>query len=111
MNAQTSAAPVFRADRFVVPQAARAEFLSRVKQTHTVLRQQPGFVRELILERQAGSAESHIITIVEWESAAVMSGVREVVAAHQKSVGFNPAELIARLGIEAEFGVYEAIRF
>ena len=111
MIVQTSAAPVFRTDRFAVPQAARDEFLSRVRQTHALLRQQPGFVRDLVFERQAGSAEFNIITVVEWESASVMSHVREVVAAFHKSIGLNPAELIARLGIEAEFGVYEAIKF
>ena len=42
--------PFYRIDRFVVPDAARAEFIGRVRMTHAVLRQQPGFVRDALLE-------------------------------------------------------------
>ena len=38
----------------VVPHAAREEFLSRVRDTHRVLRRQPGFIRDALLEQVAG---------------------------------------------------------
>jgi hypothetical protein len=34
-------ASVYRVDKFIVPQAARDEFLKRVHDTHNILRQQP----------------------------------------------------------------------
>ena len=49
-DATTNDQPFYRIDRFVVPDAARAEFIGRVRMTHAVLRQQPGFVRDALLE-------------------------------------------------------------
>ena len=59
---------IFRVDKFVVPRSARDEFLSRVKVTHEVLRRQPGFVRDNLLEQFSGPGEFNIVTIAEWES-------------------------------------------
>jgi len=33
---------IYRLDKFVVPTAARDEFLDRVRRTHTFLKEQPG---------------------------------------------------------------------
>jgi hypothetical protein len=41
---------IFRVDKFVVPANAREEFLGKVRATHAVLKTQPGFVRDAILE-------------------------------------------------------------
>lgn len=46
---------VYRVDRFTVPEGARAEFLSRVRQTHEALRAQPGFLQDLVLEEPGGA--------------------------------------------------------
>ncbi len=51
----TNEQPFYRIDRFVVPDAARAEFIGRVRMTHAVLRQQPGFVRDALLEHPGES--------------------------------------------------------
>ena len=44
---------VYRVDKFVVPAAARQEFLERVTQTHQILRGQAGLIRDLILEQSS----------------------------------------------------------
>ena len=51
MSEKTS---IYRVDKFIVPQAAREEFLKKVHDTHSVLRHQPGFIRDTILEQVAG---------------------------------------------------------
>ena len=45
---------VYRVDKFVVPDQAREEFWSHVRRTHLVLRDQPGFIADYLLEQIAG---------------------------------------------------------
>ena len=100
---------VYRVDKFVVPAAARREFLDRVRQTHEVLRRQTGFIRDLILEQSAGPGEFNFVTLVEWESEAVLADVRAAVAAFHKEIAFDPQERLTRLGIKADIGIYVRI--
>lgn len=99
--------PVFRVDKFAVPPGAREEFLEKVLATHQVLRVQPGFVRDAILEQTAGPGEFNFVTIVEWISTASMEPAREAVAALHARMNFDAREMIARLGIRADLGNYQ----
>jgi heme-degrading monooxygenase HmoA len=93
-----------RVDRFTVPQQAREEFIARVRMTHDLLRKQPGFLQDFLLEQPAEPGFFNVVTVVEWENAAVINTVRSVVSAAHRQAGFNPQELIARHGIKAELG-------
>lgn len=75
---------LYRVDKFIVPEHARAEFLGRVGATHDLLRKQPGFVRELLLEQVGGPGEFNIVTLVEWESDKAIERARETVTALHK---------------------------
>jgi hypothetical protein len=100
---------VYRVDKFVVPAAARQEFLGRVKQTHELLRRQAGFVRDLILEQASGPGAFNFVTLVEWQNEAALVHVRAAVGTFHKEIAFDPQELITRLGIKADIGVYARI--
>jgi heme-degrading monooxygenase HmoA len=100
---------VYRLDRFVVPVAARDEFLMRVGQTHEILRAQPGFMQDFLLERPGDDGATIIVTMVEWDSQETVDRVVPIVQAAHREMGFSPKETIARLGITAEIGVYQAI--
>jgi heme-degrading monooxygenase HmoA len=100
---------IYRIDKFVVPAAARQEFLAKVRSTHQLLKAQPGFVRDVVLEQVEGPGRFNVVTMVEWQSQSAMDAAKAAVtAAHAKS-GFNPQELLARLGIEADIANYTAI--
>lgn len=45
---------IYRVDKFVVPDAAREEFLDRVRRTHASLKAQPGFLQDFVLEAILG---------------------------------------------------------
>lgn len=105
---ERTARRLYRVDRFVVPEAARDEFLGRVRQTHMLLRRQEGFVRDFILERSAEAAGHEIVTMVEWDNEEVVARVRAAVQAMQKEAGFEPKTLFARLGIKAEIATFAA---
>ncbi len=99
---------LYRIDKFVVPATAREEFMSRVFQTHEVLRKQPGFIQDFLLEQVSGPGEFNIVTIAEWESEDFVPGVRAAVEALHRSTNLDPQALFARLGIKADLGNYQA---
>lgn len=100
---------VYRLDRFVVPPAARDEFLTRVGQTHEILRRQAGFLQDFLLERPGEGGATIVVTMVEWESQDTVDRVVPIVQAAHREMGFNPKETIARLGVTAELGIYQPV--
>lgn len=110
-NANRGVAPkdrgaLYRVDKFMVPVAGRDEFLARVRDTHAVLRRQAGFRQDMILEQQSGPGALNIVTIVEWENAAVVDRVAAAVAARHAEIGFDRNEMMLRLGITADIANY-----
>lgn len=101
--------PHYRVDKFVVPPAARGAFLERVATTHATLRQQQGFVQDVILEQASGPGAFNFVTMVEWESVAAVERASAAVAALHAGIGFNPREMIDRLGIKADIANYQAL--
>ena len=97
---------IFRVDKFIVPQTVCEEFLQRIRETHEILRRQPGFVRDALLEQIYGPGRFNIVTMVEWESQAAIEAAREVVEASRAATGFNQRETMQRLGIEADMANY-----
>ena len=102
----TPDAAFFRLDTFAVPAAGRAEFLGRVAATHAVLRTQPGFVRDVILERPSGPEVSTVVTLVEWESEDAAAPVAAAIAAAHRAANFDRAEMMERLGIRGDLARY-----
>ena len=99
----------FRVDKFVVPAAAREEFLVNVMMTHKLLEAQDGFINHKVLEQVAGPGEFNFVTIAQWESADVVERVRAAVAAAHKAANFDPQEMFARLGIRADMASYKPV--
>jgi heme-degrading monooxygenase HmoA len=100
----------FRVDRFKVPAAARAEFMARSLSTHKLLRTLPGYVDDVLLEQPGDSDVLNIVTIVIWKDAEAFVSARAAAQEHYKKTGFNPGEVIKRLGIEADMTTYQELR-
>lgn len=100
---------IYRIDKFIVPEEARAEFLDKVKATHALLQAQPGFVQDLVLEQSAGPGKFNFVTMVEWESEAVVAQARTAVAALHQQMNFNPQALFAQTGITADVATYRKV--
>jgi heme-degrading monooxygenase HmoA len=97
---------VYRVDKFVVPAAARDEFMVRISAIRQILDDMPGCRQNLVLEQTSSSSEFNVVTIVEWEDADVFEKAKDTVTARYKQMNFNPQELIARLGIKADMANY-----
>jgi heme-degrading monooxygenase HmoA len=100
----------FRIDRFTgIPAHGREEFLDRVRSTQKMLRAQDGYVRGYVLEQPGDAQTSTILTFAEWESADVVPRVTLAVAEFHRAQGYDPNDLLGRLGISVERGSYSSI--
>ena len=100
---------IYRIDKFVVPSSACTEFLDQVKRTHEFLRALPGFVQDYILEQTGGPGEFNFVTIAIWGSAKAIEAARKAVMARHEEMGFNPQEMLARLGVKADLATYRQV--
>lgn len=97
---------LFRIDRFTVPAAVRAEFLTRIHFIDALLKLQPGCRAHRVFERPVNDGEVAIITVAEWESPEAMAAARDQVGSEYRRQGFDPAAFMARLGVTADIGTY-----
>ncbi len=56
-----------------------------------------------------GPGKFNFVTIVEWSSGAFIEGAKAAVIAMQKETDFDPREMFARLGIEADQANYRLL--
>jgi quinol monooxygenase YgiN len=97
---------LYRIDKFRVPSTARDAFLETIRSIELFLRTLPGCLKAITYEQTSGPGVFNIVTIAEWESAESMEGAKQAAAARYKTTGFNPAEFMAGLGVEADMAVY-----
>lgn len=102
-------AVTYRVDKFVVPEDVREEFWGNVRRTHSVLRDQPGFLDEVLLEKDSGPGRFNVVTIVRWASDDDLAAARTAVEQAHRAAGFRLAEFFANVGIEADLGNYAAL--
>lgn len=108
MSPTSDTASRYRIDKFVVPGQAMAEFSRAVLATHAVLRRQPGFVRDLVLDQVSGPGDFNVVTFVEWADAEALAAAVEAVRAFHRSAGFDGRSLAERLGVRGDIGIYAA---
>jgi heme-degrading monooxygenase HmoA len=109
METSITSQKIYRLDKFVVPNQAREEFLAKVSKTHELLKDQPVFIQDFLLEQPSTSEEFNFVTLVEWQDAKSVENARAAVMAMHKSIGFNAQEMFTRLGIKADLGNYKGL--
>ena len=93
-------------DLFVVPESSLEEFLRNVRFSARIVRQQPGFVEGFVHERTAGDGKVNVVTTAVWESEDAMQKARQAVPTEFAKTGFNPPEIMQRLGVQIERAIY-----
>ncbi len=96
-------------DRFVVPAAARAEFLERAKMNRNFIKDLPGFIEDTAYE-EAGDGESHFVTVAVWQDAESIQNAKKAVTEEYQKEGFNPPEFMKKLNIKLERGLYKRLQ-
>lgn len=105
----TTAAAVFRVDRFDVPRGALARFMARLRITQRLLDQHDGCRQNLVLEGMDQGDSVPVVTIVEWASQEAMAAARGAMQAHYAREGFDPAAFMRELGIRPDIAAYRPL--
>jgi hypothetical protein len=94
-------------DKFLVPQNAKQEFIERLNINRNFIKKLPGFIQDAAYERTDEHGNLVLITIAVWENEAVLEKAKEAVQAEYKKQGFNLAEMMGRLHITIDRGIYK----
>jgi hypothetical protein len=94
-------------DQFVVPEASVEEFLTNVHLSARIVRTRPGFVEGYVFRRAAGEGRVNIVTTAVWATQEALEQARKSVPSEFEKIGFDPAAIIKRLGVEAERGIFQ----
>ncbi|WP_340680570.1 antibiotic biosynthesis monooxygenase family protein [Paraglaciecola sp.] len=100
---------VYRLDKFIVPATARDQFLAKILSTHAILRQQPGFIQDAVLEQTSGPGKFNIVTMVEWQSQDAIDAAKIIVQELHAKTDFSPQQTMQRLGIQADIANYSLV--
>ncbi|MCP2179919.1 hypothetical protein LY12_001181 [Prauserella alba] len=71
-----------------------------------MLRQQPGFLDDMLLEQHSGPGRFNAVTVVRWASEDALAGAKAAVDELHRADGFRPAEFFRDAGIEADVANY-----
>jgi heme-degrading monooxygenase HmoA len=93
-------------DRFVVPEESKVAFLTDVRKSAALLRMLPGFVEGFVYEITDGGSRHNVVTSAVWKDEEAFQNARRRAAEEFQRIGFNPPEIMKRLKIEIERGVY-----
>ncbi len=107
-HAIPSADSRYRIDKFIVPSSALSSFLKQIERIDAELSTLPGCEQHLVLIQEPDSAGDalHVLTLVEWASAAHMSAAKTHMRQRYRHEGFEPAAFMQELGVRAELGDY-----
>ncbi len=96
-------------DKFTVPQNAYEEFTQRMNHNRKFLRTLSGFVEDTAYERSDENGNFIIITVAVWSNQETLKKAKEAVEVEYKRIGFNPGEMMARLKVTMDRGIYQEI--
>jgi len=94
-------------DQFLVPESAAREFLEKVHFSANIVKARPGFVEGYVYQRPADDGHVKVITTAVWASESAMQEARQAIAAEFATIGFNPPEIMQRLGVQMQRGTYQ----
>ena len=106
-NALSAAAPLFRIDKFIVPDESLSAFLQQIRRTHDTLGTLPGCLRNLILTQFGGPGEFNVVTLVEWVNKEAIANAVAVVEKQFANDNFDRKAFLQQLGVRADLGVYQ----
>lgn len=98
-------------DKFLLPQKAEEEFITRMNVNRDFIEDLPGFIQDNVYEQTGGDGNRVIITVAVWENEEALNRAKEAVQAEYQRTGFNPQEFMERLNIKLERGTYRELLY
>lgn len=96
-------------DHFIVPQAAKKEFLERMTVNRNFIKDLPGFIRDEAYECSKENGNLQYITIAVWENEQAISEAKALVQAKYQQEGFDLRAMLDRLEIRMDREVYSRL--
>jgi heme-degrading monooxygenase HmoA len=93
-------------DKFVVPEESKVAFLTEVRKSSAFLRTLPGFVEGFVYESSDGGSRHNVVTTAVWKDEEAYQNAKKSAAEEFQRIGFNPPEIMKKLKVEIERGVY-----
>jgi len=93
-------------DKFIVPEESKVAFLAEVRNSSALLRTLPGFVEGFVYENVHGGSRHNFVTTAVWKDEDAFQNAKKRAAEEFQKIGFNPPEIMKRLKVEMERGIY-----
>ena len=101
--------PLYRIDKFEVSAESLPKFMHRIRWIQRYLSGLNGCGQNLVLTQTSGPGRFNVVTLVEWASSRDMIDAKAQAQEHYRKEGFDPAAFMARLGVQADMGVYAPV--
>lgn len=92
--------------KYLIPAASKQTFLERQHIARTFIHSLDGFVRDYAYERITETGDTEYITIATWTNEEAINHARNAVQAENLRTGFDRAEMLKRLQIQMEPGLF-----
>ncbi|SEJ00545.1 hypothetical protein SAMN05216327_105233 [Dyadobacter sp. SG02] len=96
--------------KYLIPAASKAPFLERQQIAAAFIRKLDGLISSHAYERVTETGDTEYITIATWVSEESVGNAREAVNAENQRTGFNRAEMLQKLNIKMEPGLFREDR-
>jgi steroid delta-isomerase-like uncharacterized protein len=93
---------VYFVDKFFISEEAKEEFYQRMNFNRKFIKNLPGFIEDEVYEKVDENGNIKLITIAKWANRQALNEAKSVVQAEYKKQGFNPQEMMKRLGVTME---------
>ena len=94
-------------DQFLVPASAAQEFLKNVHFSADIVKSRPGFVEGYVYQRVTDDGRVNVITTAVWASEPFMREAKASIQDEFARIGFNPPEIMQRLGVQMQRATYQ----
>jgi heme-degrading monooxygenase HmoA len=94
-------------DKFIVPEGSKVAFLTEVRRSAAFLRTLLGFVEGFVYESTDGGSRHNVVTTAVWKDEDAYQNAKKCAAEEFQRIGFNPPEIMKKLKVEIERGVYQ----
>jgi heme-degrading monooxygenase HmoA len=96
-------------DKFLVPKNAHTEFTERMSINRNFIKKQTGFIRDNVYVRTDENGDFYYVTTAVWANEEAIKNAKIAVQEEYKREGFNMPDMLKRLNILIDRGIYEKV--
>lgn len=100
---------LWRIDRFLLPETARAAVLERLRRTHDEIERLAGCLVSRVVEAPAVEGRQELLTLAAWRDEASFLAARAMMQRIHAESGFDPAAFLGRHGVTMTPALYRDV--